>query len=153
MKQRMLKTGAVSVSQPSIFRQPSQQMVSLDDKLADCISDMLDAAPAFHRLHLKVTGPGSFAQHKALNELYDALPGLVDTVAESYQGAAETILNYPLSQSLNFQTVEEAISYIRMKYDYLTEIQNVMPYSEIVNDIDMIKTLFNATKYKLLFLK
>jgi len=28
-----------------------------------------------------------------------------------------------------------------------------MPYSEIVNDIDMIKTLFNATKYKLLFLK
>jgi len=36
-------------------------------------SELLNAAVSYHKLHLKVTGTGSFAQHKALNEIYDWL--------------------------------------------------------------------------------
>jgi len=50
---------------------------------------------SIHQLHLKVTGPGSFAAHKALNEFYDGMPNLVDAVAEQYQGAREKLQDFP----------------------------------------------------------
>ena len=50
-------------------------------KVPDLVVEMLDAANKFHVLHLIVTGQSSYAQHKALNELYDALPGLADQVS------------------------------------------------------------------------
>jgi hypothetical protein len=39
-------------------------------------------------------GAGSYAAHKALNDLYDALPGHADDLAEGFQGAAEKLLSY-----------------------------------------------------------
>ncbi len=33
------------------------------------------------------------------------------------------------------------------------KLQDKMPYSEIVNDLDTIKSTMNSAKYKLLFLK
>jgi hypothetical protein len=50
-------------------------------------------------------------------------------------------------------TVQEALSYIRDVYQMVTSLQGVMPYSEIVNDLDMVKSTLNSIKYKLLFLK
>ena len=64
--------------------------------IPDIISELLDAATKIHFLHLSVTGPGSYAQHIALNELYDALPDLVDTIAESWQGVTGEIPKYKL---------------------------------------------------------
>jgi DNA-binding ferritin-like protein len=34
---------------------------------------------SIHQLHLKVSGPGSYAAHKALGDLYEGLPGLIDS--------------------------------------------------------------------------
>ena len=117
------------------------------------ICEIMNAATAFHKLHLKVTGVGSFAAHKALNELYDGLPGFADSIAEGYQGAAETILNYIECQPRVLNSVEDAISYIRELYDMVCSLQDVMCYSEISNELDNVKSLLASTKYKLLFLK
>jgi len=46
---------------------------SLDTMTAACATEMMNAATSFHRLHLKVTGDGSFAAHKALGEFYEGL--------------------------------------------------------------------------------
>lgn len=54
----------------------------VDAMVASCVTELMNAATSFHKLHLKVTGPGSYAAHKALNRLYDALPDHADTVAE-----------------------------------------------------------------------
>ena len=85
---------------------------SVETMTAACVTELMNAATSFHKLHLKVQGIGSYAAHKALNELYDALPGHADDLAEGFQGAAEKILIYKDVAPRVIDTVTEAISYI-----------------------------------------
>lgn len=150
--QRSLLKRPVTASTPSAsYSAPSTG--SIDSMTAACVSELMNAATSFHKLHLKVTGTGSFAAHKALNDLYDALPGHADDLAEGYQGAAERILEYTESSPRVLPSVTEGLSYIRDLITMVTELQAEMPYSEIVNDLDLVKSTLNSTKYKLLFLK
>ena len=124
-----------------------------DTMTAACVSELMNAATSIHKLHLKVKGTGSYAAHKALNELYDALPGHADDLAEGYQGAAEKLLDYKEVAPRVLNSVDDALEYIREMVSMVTGLQAKMPYSEIVNDLDTIKSTLNSTKYKLLFLK
>ena len=126
---------------------------SVESKTAACVSELMNAATSFHKLHLKVTGIGSFASHKALNELYDELPDHADTLAESFQGAAEKLLEYQDVAPRVLNSVTEGLAYLREMTQMVTGLQSVMPYSEIVNDLDNVKSTINSIKYKLLFLK
>lgn len=126
---------------------------SLETKTAALTSELMNAATSFHKMHLKITGVGSFAGHLALNELYDALPGHADTLAEQFQGAAEKLLSYDDKAPKCLDTVQEALAYCRELNTMVTDLQGLMPYSEIVNDLDMVKSTVNSIKYKLLFLK
>jgi DNA-binding ferritin-like protein len=107
---------------------------------------------SMHQLHLKITGPGSFSAHKALNEFYDGMPGLVDAVAEQYQGAREKLLMYPDVAPYRCSSAQEAIAHMKELYNEIVELQKIMPFSEIVNQLDEMKSLIASTKYKLLFL-
>ena len=126
---------------------------SVDSMTAACVSELMNAATSMHKLHLKVTGVGSYAAHKALNELYDALPGHADDLAEGYQGAAEKLLSYTDVAPRSLNSVEDGLNYIRDMYNMVNGLQAKMPYSEIVNDLDTVKSTLNSIKYKLLFLK
>ena len=126
---------------------------SLEAKTAALVSELMNAATSIHKMHLKITGLGSYAGHKALNELYDALPGHADDLAEGFQGAAEKLLTYEDSAPRILNSVEESLSYLRELVTQVTSLQQVMPYSEIVNDLDLVKSTINGVKYKLLFLK
>ena len=107
---------------------------------------------SLHQLHLKITGPGSFAAHKALNEFYDGMPDLVDAVAEQYQGAREKLLDFPAVSPYKCGSVQEAISHIKELYAHVDQLQKIMPFSEVVNQLDEMKSLIASTKYKLMFL-
>jgi len=126
---------------------------SLEAMTAACVSELMNAATSFHKLHLKVTGMGSYAAHKALNDLYDALPGHADDLAEGYQGAAEVILKYSDAAPKMLNTVDEGLAYLREITEMVNGLQAKMPYSELVNDLDTVKSTLNSAKYKLLFLK
>ena len=126
---------------------------SLESKTAACVTELMNAAVSFHKLHLKVRDIGSFAAHKALNELYDALPGHADDLAEGFQGAAEKLLSYEDNAPRNLATVQEALAYLREMTQMVNSLQGIMPFSEIVNELDNVKSTFNSIKYKLLFLK
>ena len=126
---------------------------SLDHMVSSCVSELMNAATSFHKLHLKVTGEGSYAAHKALNELYDALPGHADVLAEGYQGAAEKLLAYNSLSCRTLDDVSDALNYIRDMCGMICKLQAMLPYSEIVNNLDLVKDSMNSAKYKLLFLK
>ena len=126
---------------------------SIEQTTAACVSELMNAATSFHKLHLKVTGVGSFSAHKALNDLYDALVDHADNLAEGYQGAAETLLKYNDVAPKTLNTVEDGLAYIRMLVDMVDGLQSKMPYSEIVNELDTVKSTLNSAKYKLKFLK
>lgn len=121
------------------------------------VVELLDAALKFHILHLTVTGPGSYAAHKALNDLYDALPDLADAIAESYQGATGEIPKYPADMpsyvcAPAMSSVKEALAYIDELHDKISDVQDVNSFSEIDNELDNIKATLNSAKYKLKFL-
>ena len=148
-KPRLLKRDAA----PSASYSSAPAGGSVDTMTAACVSELMNAATSIHKLHLKVTGTGSYAAHKALNELYDALPGHADDLAEGYQGASEKLLTYSEVAPRKLDSVADALDYIREMTTMVTNLQAKMPYSEIVNDLDTIKSTLNSTKYKLLFLK
>ena len=50
-------------------------------------------------------------------------------------------------------TVADGVAYLRDMYNVINKLQGMMPYSEIVNNLDLVKDSINGTKYKLLFLK
>lgn len=124
-----------------------------DTMTAACVSELMNAGTSFHKLHLKITGTGSYAAHKALNELYDAMPGHADDLAEGYQGASEKLLTYSEVAPRKLESVEDALSYIRDITGMVNGLQAKMPYSEIVNSLDTVKDTLNSAKYKLKFLK
>ena len=126
---------------------------SLDTMTAACATEMMNAAISFHRLHLKVTGDGSYAAHKALGEFYEGLHGHADTLVEGYQGIAEKLLKYTDMPIRTLDTTADAVGYLRDLYNTINKLQGMMPYSEIVNNLDLVKDSINSTKYKLLFLK
>jgi hypothetical protein len=126
---------------------------SLDNMVSSCATELMNARTSIHKLHLKVKGEGSYAAHKALNELYDALPDHADTLVEGYQGAAEKLLSYKEVSPRTLDTVADAVNYLRDIYAMVNKLQGMLPYSEIVNNLDLVKDSINSTKYKLLFLK
>jgi len=123
--------------------------------ISELVVELLAFAPKAHSLHLAVTGTGSFAAHKALNELYDALPDLVDAVAEGWQGHSEKLLEQGEVKVAVFKSTSEILSYLRKMHSKITDIQSQLDASasEIINDLDTIKSQINSTKYKLLFLQ
>lgn len=149
--QRMLKRPGATKAGSEYATAPANGNV--ESLTAACVSELMNAATSFHKLHLKVTGTGSYAAHKALNELYDALPGHADDLAEGFQGASEKLLAYAEAAPRKLDTVADAIDYLKDMCDMVCKLQDKMPYSEIVNDLDTIKSTMNSAKYKLLFLK
>jgi DNA-binding ferritin-like protein len=148
------------LSRPNIFAsKPMTVTVSMDgggnsalaSQTATLVQDMLNAVTSLHRLHLKVTGLGSFAAHKAID--YDAFGDHADDLAEEFQGAEETLLDYPNTAPTELNSVEEGLDHLRKMKDKISALQNNMPHSEIVNLLDNAKSTINGIKYKLLFLK
>ena len=148
-KARMLKRTAT----PSASYSSAPAGANCDTMTAACATELMNAASSFHKLHLKVKGSGSFAAHKALNELYDALPDHADTLIEGYQGTTEKLLIYTDIPIRTLDTVSDGVAYLRDMYNSINKLQGMMPYSEIVNNLDLVKDSINSTKYKLLFLK
>jgi len=105
-----------------------------------------------HQLHLRITGPGSHAAHEALGGFYESMPGLVDKVAEQYQGAREKLLEYPTVAPMKCSSVQEALTHMKELYNEIVDLQRIMPFSEVTNQLDEMKSLIASTKYKLMFL-
>jgi DNA-binding ferritin-like protein len=123
-----------------------------NENVPSLIVELLDAATKTHVLHLIVRGDSSYAQHKALNELYDALPDLADGIAESWQGATGEIPEYKYTTAPELKSVKDCLEYIEKLRDKISRIQKSVKYSEINNDLDTVKTALNSAYYKLKFL-
>lgn len=92
----------------------------------------------------------SYAQHMALNELYQGIPELRDSFVELYQGATQTILSkYP-----QLKTIEgmDMCSYIKTKVEAYREYRKTVTQTEIQQKIDDIIDFLESVNYKLKFL-
>ena len=136
-----------------MFEQPRKLVTPQDSKstaMSVLIAELLHGATKTHMTHLKTE---SYAAHMALGGFYEAVPELADAVAEQYQGVTEKLLDFPSVSVSPINTVDEAINYMRGLHMKITDVQATCSYSEIINELDVIKSCINKTKYKLLFLK
>lgn len=131
----------------------STKNVTAKAEMGKLIADFLESVTAVHKAHLKITGDGSFAAHTAMGTFYDEIGDLIDSIAESYQGLTEKLLEIGTGEVKTFSTAKDCVKYLNDLYGKVSAAQEVCTYSEINNDLDNVKTLINSTKYKLIFLK
>jgi DNA-binding ferritin-like protein len=124
---------------------------SLCMEVAECVTELMNAATSFHKLHLKVTGQGSFASHSTL-KIYEDFHDFSDQLSEEFQGAYGEILTYKEVLPRTLNTKQDGITYLQDLKTMITELQGKLPYSEIINDLDLCKSKINGALYKLKFL-
>ena len=124
---------------------------SLCMEVAECVTELMNAATSFHKLHLKGTGQGPFAAHAA-HKIYEDFHDFSDQLSEEFQGAYGEILTYKEVLPRTLNTKQDGITYLQDLKTMITELQGKLPYSEIINDLDLCKSKINGALYKLKFL-
>lgn len=143
---------------PKVEDAPKFEMTENEEGKEKCtmpelVFEMLNGSTKIHLNHLKVSGVGSYAAHKAMSKFYDGVKDQADRLAESYQGVTGKLMDYPKSCEFpEMKTAEDCVAYLDKLHMKVCDVQCECEYSEIINDLDGVKTLINTTKYKLLFL-
>ena len=110
------------------------------------ISRLLDAVTAIHKVHLMTNGPGSFAAHEALGDVYSDLEDGLDDLAESFMGCQETGLSFQGVDASNYSSeVRKVYEYIEMNRDMIgseSHLQNLV--DEILDKL--AKSLFKLDR-------
>ena len=122
-------------------------------KVAEFIDCIMVGAVILHKMHLRVQGPGSYAAHKALNELYDALPDHADDLVEKYQGYNGMIIeNYPSMDQAPYLKMEP-LAYVEWLMKYVEDNRSCFGTTSMLqNLLDELVASIAETRYKLKFL-
>jgi uncharacterized membrane-anchored protein YjiN (DUF445 family) len=114
------------------------------------VSQLLFSQTQVHIFHLQTK---SFAEHNALQDYYDGIDDLVDTLIESYQGEFGIIENYKSFKVESYQDTDQVIAYFEMILNLVKEGRETIESTHLQNILDEIITLVTKTMYKLKFLK
>lgn len=98
-----------------------------------------------HHWHLVTE---SYAEHKALNVVYDTLPGLMDDFIEAYQGVNGRMKAVPQSYPIVAYDAAVVREYFDKVYMELTQIREpLIPHLQ--SDMDVILSFIAKVKYLL----
>jgi len=116
------------------------------DNYGTFCSDLFACADIVKIAHLKAKGPGSYAQHVALGELYDALTDMADDITETIQGYKGILtINIPATSYM------EPVSYIKGKratlIGMIEKVEEEMP--DVSNKLQDLIGVMSRTIYKL----
>lgn len=118
--------------------------------MAGFIIRMFHARTVTHLMHLHTR---RYAAHKALNEFYDEIVDLADSLAEAFQGKYGVIAEYPAAQ-IPYE-LDNPIPMLEQLDDYLQGVRRLLCAEEdthLQNIVDEIAALTQSTLYKLKFL-
>lgn len=107
------------------------------------------ARTAAHVLHLKTR---SYAAHKALNDFYDEIVDLADSIAEAYQGGYG-LIDFP---GTRYAPPQDALEMLSELGDWISKNRHQCwdgDDSYLENMVDEIMALIRSTQYKLKFLR
>ena len=115
------------------------------------ISTLMASRDQAHIFHWQTNGPGSYAAHKALNDYYDEIPDIVDSLVESYQGKHGIVKGYEPAERFDEYSKDGVIKYFKALATYIDRIYAKFPKEDtnIINQLDTLKDLIYTTLYKL----
>ena len=114
--------------------------------MEDLIALLLQAFAFGARAHWKTT---SYAEHVALGDFYEALPGFADSLVETYQGCDGKLLDIPqldLPDGEPLKVLRTQLTKIRTYREQFDD------EPEFQNKVDEIVSHFETALYKLRFL-
>lgn len=117
------------------------------------ISKLLTSRNQVQIFHWQVIKTGSFAAHKAYEDYYSGIVGIMDDLVESYQGKYGIIENYTCDGVKQFESVEKTITYFQDLASLVEKLRKDVKDSYLDNQIDNVIQLIQSTLYKLRFLK
>jgi hypothetical protein len=118
--------------------------------MANFVSTLFHSRTQAHTFHLQTN---SFAAHKALNEYYDSIIDLVDSLIESYQGRYGILKGYQGMGDILEYDENVVVKYFEALCMYVEKNRSLLPQdSYIQNQIDELIALIESTKYKLIYL-
>lgn len=120
--------------------------------MEDIASMFFHSRTQAHEFHTKVTGPGSLALHKALQEYYEEIVPLMDGVIEAYQGQFGLIEYKQVNGVDNDASKENIIKYFDNLIKFLDTKRKEpkLDVSWIQNELDNLTKLLYSTRYKLI---
>ena len=108
-------------------------------------SKLFEMRDTSHLMHLATK---SYAEHKALDDFYNGILDLTDSLIESYQGI------YGLQEIVIPESkAQEPVSYLQSCYKWIDDNRSSFKESFYQNQIDTIQELIASTLYKLRFLE
>lgn len=117
-----------------------------EDNYGTFCSGLFACADVIKIAHLKAKGPGAYAQHVALGELYDALSDMADDITETIQGYKGI-----LTISIPATSFQEPIGYIKAKraelIGMISKMESEMP--DVSNKLQDLIGVMSKTIYKL----
>lgn len=128
----------------------SEQKEGKNGKFAEMISLLFHSQTQVHMLHLQTT---SYSEHKALQNYYEGIDGLIDGLVESFQGKYEILGGYKSYDIEGYKSTESTTTYLKGLYGKIEDLRDCCEDSYIQNQIDTVCELINSTLYKLRFLK
>jgi hypothetical protein len=114
------------------------------------VATLLHSQTQVHIFHLQTK---TYSEHKALQNYYEGIDGLVDSIVESYQGKYEIITGYKTIKTVDYKSTEQVISYFKELDENIEKNRTSVKESYIQNQIDTVQELIYSTLYKLRFLK
>ena len=116
----------------------------------EMMSLLLHSQTQVHTFHLQTE---SYAEHKALQNYYEGIDGLVDGLVESFQGKYGILKGYKSMDMNDWKSTESTTDYLNQLCERVIELRECCEDSYIQNQIDNVCELINSTTYKLRFLK
>ena len=119
------------------------------DPVMDMVMCLLHSVTNAHILHFSTT---SYSAHKALENFYEEIGGLVDGFVEAFQGKYGLLTGY----KSDYMVPSDAVSYMAYLSDEVARLRKEPQFpqnSELQNITDEIVQLIDSTSYKLKFLK
>jgi hypothetical protein len=118
--------------------------------MANFVSTLFHSRTQAHTFHLQTN---SFAAHKALNEYYDSIIDIIDSLIESYQGRYGILKGYQGMGDVLEYDENVVVKYFEALCMYVEKNRSLLPQdSYIQNQIDELIALIESTKYKLIYL-
>lgn len=120
--------------------------------IEELISRTFAARNAAHLAHWRAKGPGSYAKHQALGELYDGLVDQIDAIVEAYQGLTGQLVGVVKLDGTD--TRRDVIPICTAECEWITENRSEIAegHPAIENMLDELCGLYLKTTYKLKFL-
>lgn len=136
-KQMLAKSQAIVITTPEVEEDCCTP--------ESCFGNLFSFRDEIHLHHLKTQ---SYAQHKALNKLYESVLDIIDTLIETYQ--ADGLVDIVIPET---KICCEPLEAVTNFMEYVQEMRMVFTKSYQQQILDNLDEILRKTTYKLKFLK